>query len=113
MESFTLYPDNTFKWTNEFDLSWDEYGLYKIENNKLTLDYYILFDFPSTMSLKDNISTVPEAEKSIILEMEEDKLYYVGENGKRLPTMLKFPFCKRKWGWLIGNKFEYIIYRED
>lgn len=112
MESFTLYPDNTFKWTSEFDLSWDEYGLYKIENIKLTLDYYTLFDYSSTMNFKDSISTFREAEKSIILEMEEDKLYYVGENGKRLPIKLKAP-CKRKWGWLIGNKYEYIIYRED
>jgi len=52
-----------FKWTSEFDLSWDEYGLYKIDKNQIELSYYVVWNRPKTMSLKDTISQIQDPYK--------------------------------------------------
>ncbi len=39
-ESIELYPNSYFKWTSEYDLSWREFGIYEINDEKLILKYY-------------------------------------------------------------------------
>lgn len=118
MESYTLYPDHTFKWTSEFDLSWNEYGRYTRNDNILKFDFYIQMNDPKTMSLRDSIQVAMKSQsqnKPIRTEYLEDadkNLYYVDKNGKRKPTKKKAP-CKRPFGWLFGNKYEYVIYRTN
>ncbi|OAD42373.1 hypothetical protein [Polaribacter atrinae] len=108
LESFELYPDKTFKWTNEYDLSWSEYGEYKIEKNKLTFDFYIWMWKPTSMSIKDSISKVPKKLSTRIFEIDEKRIYPITEKGKRVIKM-KDPYYRRKWSWLFGNKYEYKI----
>ncbi|OAD46426.1 hypothetical protein LPB303_02520 [Polaribacter atrinae] len=108
LESFELYPDKTFKWTNEYDLSWSEYGEYKIKENKLTFDFYIFMWKPISMSIKDSISQTPKILNTRIFEIEGKRIYPISEKGKRIIKM-KDPYYKRKWSWLFGNKYEYKI----
>ena len=119
MESYTLYPDSTFKWTSEFDLSWNEYGKYIRNDSIVKFDFYIQMNYPKTMSLKDSIEMAVKSKshtdnpiRTEYLEDAGENLYYVDKNGKRAPTKMKAP-CKRPFGWLFGNKYEYIIYRTD
>ena len=110
IETIELYPDSTFKWTNEYDLTWSEYGRYKIADNKLTLNHFIFSDYPETMSLKDSISTIEKPTQTRILEIDGNRIYPLTEKGKR-KTKMEDPFFRRKWGWLLGNRFEYKIMR--
>ncbi len=115
MESYTLYPDSTFKWTSEFDLSWNEYGKYTLIDSIYKLEFYVEMNYPKTMTLKDSIEVAKRNYKPIRTEFLEDageNLHYVDENRKRSPTKLKAP-CKRPFGWLFGNKYQYVIYRVD
>ena len=111
LETIELYPDSTFKWKNEYDLTWSEYGSYKIVDNKLILKHFIFSDYPETMSLKDSISKIQKPTKTRILEMENNRIYPITNKGKRM-TKMKDPYFRRKWGWLLGNRFEYKITRE-
>ncbi|UAB82317.1 hypothetical protein INR76_06035 [Marixanthomonas sp. SCSIO 43207] len=111
IETIELYSDSTFKWTNEYDLSWSEYGKYKIAENKLILDHYIFSVYPETMSLKDSIATLEKPTQTRILEIENNRIYPMSDKGKRI-TKMKDPYFRRKWGWLFGNRFEYKITRE-
>ncbi|WP_330096234.1 hypothetical protein [Flagellimonas taeanensis] len=108
LESFELYPDKTFKWTNEYDLSWSEYGEYKIENNILTLDFYIFLWEPTSMSIKDSIAESPKKLNTRIFEIGGKRVYPITEKGKRIIKM-KDPYYRRKWSWLFGNRYEYKI----
>lgn len=108
LESFELYPDKTFKWTNEYDLSWNEYGKYKIEKNELTFDFYIWMWEPTSMSIKDSIVEVPKKLNTRIFEIDGKRIYPLAENGKRIIKM-KDPYYRRKWSWLFGNSYEYKI----
>ena len=112
IETIELYPDSTFKWTNEYDLTWSEYGQYKIADNKLTLNHFIFSDYPETMSLRDSISTIEKPTQTRLLEIEKNRIYPLTEKGKR-KTKMKDPYFKRKWGWLLGNRFEYKIMRAE
>ncbi|WP_375334486.1 hypothetical protein [Flagellimonas sp. C4] len=112
IETIELYPDSTFKWTNEYDLSWSEYGIYKIAENKLILDHYIFSVYPETMSLKDSISTLKKPTQTRILEMENNRIYPLTKKGKRI-TKMKNSYFRRKWGWLLGNRFEYKIIKTE
>ncbi|GAB2779636.1 hypothetical protein [Salinimicrobium soli] len=112
IETIELYPDSTFKWTNEYDLSWSEYGRYKMTENQLILNHYIIWHYPKTMSLRDSISTIEKPMQTRVLEIENNRIYPLSENGKR-KTKMKDPFFKRKWGWLLGNRFDYKIIRTD
>jgi hypothetical protein len=108
LESFELYPDKTFKWTNEYDLSWSEYGEYKINENKLTFDFYIFMWKPISMNIKDSIAQTPKILNTRIFEIDGKRIYPISEKGKRIIKM-KDPYYRRKWSWLFGNKYEYKI----
>ncbi|WP_438423732.1 hypothetical protein [Aquimarina macrocephali] len=108
LESFEMYPDKTFKWTNEYDLSWSEYGEYKIEKNKLIFDFYIWMWKPTSMSIRDSIAKTPKILNTRIFEIEGKRVYPITEKGKRIIKM-KDPYYRRKWSWLFGNRYEYKI----
>ncbi|WP_024769512.1 hypothetical protein [Aquimarina macrocephali] len=108
LESFEMYPDKTFKWTNEYDLSWSEYGGYKIEKNKLIFDFYIWMWKPTSMSIRDSIAKTPKILNTRIFEIEGKRVYPITEKGKRIIKM-KDPYYRRKWSWLFGNRYEYKI----
>lgn len=110
LETIELFPDSTFKWTNEYDLTWSEYGNYKIADKKLILKHFIFLDYPETMSLNDSISKIDKPTKTRILEIENNRIYPVTEKGERI-TKMKDPYFRRKWGWLLGNRFEYKMIR--
>ena len=112
IETIKLYPDSTFEWTNEYDLTWSQYGKYKLVDNKLILDFYIFSDYPETMSLKDSISYIAEKSESRRYEIENNRIYPLTDQGKRI-TKMEDPYFRRKWGWLLGNRFEYKISRTD
>lgn len=112
LETIKLYPDSTFKWTNEYDLTWSEYGKYKIAENKLVLKHFIFSEYPETMSLKDSISQIEKPSKTRIFKIENNRIYPITEKGKRI-TKIKDPYYRRKWGWLLGNRFEYKIMRAE
>jgi hypothetical protein len=57
-ESIELYNDHTFKLTNEYDLSWSQYGSYRIANDTLILNTYFDFTKPKTMSISDSIKII-------------------------------------------------------
>jgi len=112
LETIELYPDRTFKWTNEYDLTWSEYGKYQIADNKLTLNHYIFSDYPKTMSLKDSISKIEKPSQTRIFEIENNRIYPLTKKGKRI-TKMKDPYYRRKWSWILGNRFEYKIMRAE
>lgn len=108
IETFEFYPDSTFKWTSEYDLKWSDYGKYKIEKNKLTLDFYIWMIYPETMSLIDSISCIPKKFRTKNFELEDNRIYTLNKKGRRI-TRKNEGFFRRKWAWLFGNKKKYKI----
>jgi hypothetical protein len=108
IETIELYPDSTFKWTNEFDISWDEYGKYELKNNQLILDSYLIALYPSSMSLKDSISFLSKVIDRKIYDIENERIYPLDDKGKRI-IKFKHPYYKKKRQWIWGNKHEYII----
>lgn len=93
-ESFELYPDSTFKWTSEYDLTFSEYGKYKINDKILELNYY---------TGSKNIHSKPTRIERYIIE--HDKLVIL-KNSKKIKRR-KDPSLRKGLGWLFGHK--YII----
>jgi len=93
-ESIELYSDSTFKWTSEYDLSWSEYGKYKLSEQKLTLNF--------NESGENKIKTY---------EIEKDKMYLLDKNGLKVKK-LKDKSFKTKWSWLKFGKHDYCFYQE-
>lgn len=90
VESIELYPDGTFKWTSEYDLSWSELGEYEILTDKLILNF---------SNQKTKIETYFMTETGLIKLDEE------GEPIKKI----KDKSFKTKWSWLKGNRHDYQI----
>ena len=108
IETYELYPDSTFKWTNEYDLIWSEYGKYEIDSNKLVFKHFIFSDYPRTMTLPDSISLTIQPKEIKTYEIEQNRIYPLNEKGKRI-TKMKNSFFKRKCGWLLGNRLDYEV----
>ena len=84
-ESIELYPDSTFKWENEYDLSWQEFGTYERKGNKLTLNYYIKLNRPNTMAVADSIALVNKPFRTTNYEFSDNNLYKLNDQNKRRP----------------------------
>lgn len=110
LESFEFFEDKTYKWTNEFDLLWSEYGKYSIESNRLILESYIYEKYPKTMTLKDSIEKTDKVIRKRVYELESDRLFLLDNNGNRI-LRTKDTFIRRRWDWLRFRGFEYIIKR--
>jgi hypothetical protein len=96
-----LYPDSTFKWENEYDLSWQEFGLYERKGDKLTLNHYIKFHRPFTMTVRDSISRMSRAFRTTNYEFANHKLYKLNEQKIRVKK-IKDKSIRIKWSWLFG-----------
>jgi hypothetical protein len=102
-ESIELYTDGTFKWTSEYDLSWSEYGLYKVTNETLLLNYY-----PGINKISKEISVSEKPIKVEEFEIYQNKLYLLDQNGHRIKKR-KDKSIKTKWSWIYGNRHKYEI----
>ena len=109
-ESIELYPDNTFKWTSEYDLSFSTYGKYHIDDNRLHLNHYIDWIKPKTMTLADSIATLDQPTESEIFIMSGEKMYRTDDKGKK-KRRIRDQSLKTPWSWLFGHK--YVLLREE
>jgi len=99
-ESITLYPNSTFKWTSEYDLSWDEFGDYEWGENKLILKYY-----DSSISSKD--LTSKEYSKIETLLVKKDQFFRLKKSGKKIRRR-RDRSIRTKWSWI---RFHYHKYK--
>lgn len=93
-ESIELYSDLTFKWTSEYDLSWSEFGEYKLSDKTLILN------FNETGGNKVRTYTI-----------ENDKMYLIDKSGKSVKK-IKDKSVKLKRCWLSFGKHDYCFYKE-
>lgn len=100
-ESIELYPDSTFKWRSEYDLSWDEYGVYSIYYDTLVLNY------TDAHSIDENNST-PKIRKTEVLIMDGSFLFRLDEKKQRI-TRQKDKSIRTKWSWILGYRHKYVI----
>lgn len=108
-ETIKLYPDGTFKWTSEYDLSWSEYGLYKLEAENLTLDYYLSSEQPTKMSLVDTIRHIERPIKTEKFIVGNDRLYRINNRGEKIKR-IKDKSIRLPWSWATNfrHKYEWI-----
>ena len=110
-ESIELYNDNTFKWTSEFDLSYDEYGNYEIVKDTLILNTYIDFTKPKTMSIVDSIKVISSKwdnrrfRKYII---DRDKMFRTNSHGRKVNRLKVNSFGN----WFTGHRFKYELIKQ-
>ena len=93
-ESIELYSDLTFKWTSEYDLSWSEFGNYKLKDQILTLNFN---------------ETGGNKVRTYVLE--NDKMYLIDKSGRKVKR-IKDKSLKFKGGWIRFGKHDYCFYRE-
>jgi hypothetical protein len=93
-------------------LSWSEYGKYDIVENKLILEYYTFSVYPETMNIRDSISTLEKPSQTRTFEIDNKLIYPLTGHGKRIVKM-KDPYFRRKWSWILGNRYEYKILRSE
>ena len=91
-ESIELYSDSTFKWTSEYDLSWSEFGKYKLSDQTLTLNF--------NESGGNKVKTYT---------IENDKMYLIN-NGRKVKK-IKDKSVKSKWSWIRFGKHDYSFYQ--
>jgi hypothetical protein len=103
-ESIALYPDNTFRWTSEYDLIWSEYGQYKLENNKLQLKFYSSLNDTTLSDTTIMISNPTKIENFIA---EKEKLFRLNKSGRKIHRT-KDKSIRTHWSWIFGHKYEII-----
>lgn len=108
-ETIKLYPDGTFKWTSEYDLSWSEYGLYKFESENLTLDYYLSSEQPKTMTLVDTVKLIEKPIKTENFIVGDNQLYRLNDRGEIIKWK-KDKSIRLPWSWasIFRHKYELI-----
>lgn len=106
-ESIELYPNNTFKWTSEYDLSFSTYGKYHIDDNRLQLNHYINWIKPKTMTLSDSIATIEKPTESEIYIISDEKMFRTDDRGKK-KRRIRDRSLKTPWSWLIGHKYVFL-----
>ncbi len=94
-ESIELYSDSTFKWTSEYDLSWSEFGEYKLS------DQILILNFNETWGNK--VKTY---------EIENDKMYMLDNKGNKIER-IKDKSVKLKWSWLRNGHHKFYFIKQD
>jgi hypothetical protein len=94
-ESIELYSDSTFKWTSEYDLSWSEFGRYKLTDQILILNFN---------------ETVGNKVKTYVIE--NDKMYVLDNKGKKTER-IKDKSVKTKWSWLRNGRHKFYFIKQD
>ena len=103
-ESIELYPNNIFKWTSEYDLSWSEYGIYEIKDKKLILKYYSKLNELNKTLLSEITESPDKAEFFLI---GGNQIYRVNKRGKKIKRIRDKSF-KYKMSWLFGHKYRIL-----
>jgi len=93
-ESIELYSDSTFKWTSEYDLSWSEFGKYKL------LDQILILNFNESGGNKVKTYMI-----------ENDKMYLLDNSGRKIKK-IKDKSVKTKRSWIRFGKHDYCFYQE-
>ncbi|NDI99010.1 copper resistance protein NlpE [Flavobacterium sp. LaA7.5] len=103
--SIELYPDSTFTWRSEYDLTFETYGTYKISKDSLLLKEYFSMSKPRTMSVRDSIKFVKPQYNIIKYYIKDNNLYMINEKGKKV-NRIKDKSLTNKWS-LFRHKFRY------
>lgn len=93
-ESIELYSDSTFKWTSEYDLSWSEFGKYKLS------DQILILDFNETGGNKVKTYTI-----------ENGKMYLTDKSDKKVKKV-KDKSVKINGSWIRSGKHDYSFDQE-
>ena len=111
--SIALYPDSTFTWRSEYDLSFETYGTYEVSKDSLILKRYFWGLKPQTMSVRDSIKHIESAYVIKKYYRKGDNLYIIDKKGKKL-NRIKERSLLNKWS-LFRHKFryEYIKYPQS
>ncbi len=94
-ESIELYSDSTFKWTSEYDLSWSEFGEYKLS------DQILILNFNETWGNKVKTYVI-----------ENDKMYMLDNKGNKIER-IKDKSVKLKWSWLRNGHHKFYFIKQD
>ena len=94
-ESIELYSDSTFKWTSEYDLSWSEFGKYKLT------DQILILNFSETWGNKVKTYMI-----------EDDKMYMLDNKGNKLER-IEDKSIKKKWSWLRNERHKFYFIKQD
>jgi len=103
-ESIELYPNNYFKWTSEYDLSWSEFGLYENNGKDLILKFYDNLDESNKILSENENSTHTKTE---ILMIDGNQLFRLNKKGKKIKRIRDKSF-KYKLSWLFGHKYQIL-----
>ena len=109
-ESIELYTDKTFKWTSEFDLSFDAFGKYEIVKDTLILNTYFDFTKPKTMNIADSIKIISskwENRRFSKYIIDGDKMFRTNRNGRKVDKIK----VNSIGTWLTGHRFKYELIR--
>jgi hypothetical protein len=89
IKSIELYPEGTFKWTSEYDLTWSETGEYELSNDTLVLNYLN----------RDKKETYIKKHSGLI-KLDKNGVPFRRVKDKSLRT---------KWSWLRAYRHNYEI----
>jgi predicted TPR repeat methyltransferase len=89
IKSIELYPEGTFKWTSEYDLTWSETGEYELSNDTLVLNYL-------------------NRDKKETYIKKHSGLIKLDKNGVPV-RRVKDKSLRTKWSWLRAYRHNYEI----
>lgn len=119
-ESIQLHPGNFVKWTNEYDLTWSEYGKYTITGDTLKLDLYEskrMDQNNTSQSFKvvDSLVTINEKPYQVKYYLiSGNNLYFMTMKGKKFKPVKRIydSSLPKPFGWLFGNGRKYFYRKE-
>lgn len=97
-ESFELYPDSTFRWTSEYDLTFHQFGKYEISGDRLILRFY------SSLSKEDLDKSAAELIREEIFLLEGLKIYRLNKKGMK-NRRITDKSIRSPWSFLLGHKY--------
>jgi len=99
-ESIELYPNNEFKWTSKYDLSWSEYGKYELDGKKLKLKYYRV----GRVDIDEIEAQNAKPYEIVHYKMRKDRLYKLSKIKTKIRRRRDRSF-ENNWSWLFGHKY--------
>ncbi|MFK7807265.1 MAG: hypothetical protein AB8F74_05615 [Saprospiraceae bacterium] len=103
-ESIELYPNSYFKWTLEYDLTWSEFGIYEIKDEKLILKYYDVLNESNKTLLSGKIEF---PDKTEFFKVKENQIYRLNKWGRKIKRIRDRSFSY-KMSWLFGHKYRFL-----
>ena len=97
-ESITLYPDGKVTWRSEYDLSFEEKGLYFIDDDILSLNLYYETETPESL-----LDAQSKPRRVLRYKMTSEQLYILNDKGK-IVKRIKDRSLK-SWPWRLRYVF--------